>query len=747
METLADRAKARKRGVKLGITVAACPIAPGSGSIEIEVSVQQSSSQPSSDQIEEARRQVGKLAEEIAQLADMELSPADFFGEFLQRIMTAVAAPAGAVWTRTQQGNLQLQYQINMRQVGIDRTEQTRAMHDELLRQTAAKAQPALVMPHSSIGPTEGNFASPGNPTELVILMAPLLNDKNLTGLVEIWQDPNRGIEAQRGFLNFLVRMTAYAAAYSRNHQLRQMVGKEQVWVQLETFVRQIHGTLNPTEAAYLIVNEGRRLLEADRVSIAIRQPKTTVVAISGADVVEKRSNLVQLMKALFDSVIEWGEKLVFTGVKDDTLPPNVYRALDEYLAESNSKLLVVQPLIDERDTKNKAKARSALLMECFEITTNQEQQSARLEVVTKHATPALYNAAEYRRIPMRFLWMPLAKLQDGLGGKSKAIITAVAVGLVAFVLAMILIPYPLKMTAIGNLRPQELTVTYSPVPATIIAFPKHLVPGSKVAKGEPIIKLFDAELGKKINDINREIQTQESIIALANNKQGSDIDSREMTFKVEEAKIVKAYKVRERQELIDRTGAIADKPGFFEVRAPIAGIILSTDFRETLENKAVRPNEPLLKIGNVNPQAPRLGDWEIELKIPQKHIGQVLKAFKPKDDKDELDVDLLLVSEPTAKYRGKLRRDRVAFQAIADRDAHEEPEPIVRAWVRVEPRDILVDGKVQKDIPEGQQLPLHLLVSGTEVHARIRCGDRPMGYSLFYGVWEFLYEKVMFFF
>ena len=26
-----------------------------------------------------------------------------------------------------------------------------------------------------------------------------------------------------------------------------------------------------------------------------------------------------------------------------------------------------------------------------------------------------------------------------------------------------------------------------------------------------------------------------------------------------------------------------------------------------------------------------------------------------------------------------------------------------------------------------------------------IRCGDHSMGYSLFYGVWEFLYEHVVF--
>jgi hypothetical protein len=37
--------------------------------------------------------------------------------------------------------------------------------------------------------------------------------------------------------------------------------------------------------------------------------------------------------------------------------------------------------------------------------------------------------------------------------------------------------------------------------------------------------------------------------------------------------------------------------------------------------------------------------------------------------------------------------------------------------------------------------------VTGTEVVAKVRCGNHAMGYSLFYGVWEFFYEKVVFFF
>src|SRR5580700_808131 len=150
--------------------------------------------------IEQARRQINRLAEEIAHLSDSELAPSDYYGEFLQRVLQALAAPAGAVWLLTQQGNLQLQYQINMREVGLDKTKEGRESHDELLRQAVTRAQPGMLPPHAGLGPAEGNRPAPSNPTDHLILLAPILVDKQVMGLVEIWQDPHRGADAQRGF-------------------------------------------------------------------------------------------------------------------------------------------------------------------------------------------------------------------------------------------------------------------------------------------------------------------------------------------------------------------------------------------------------------------------------------------------------------------------------------------------------------------------------------------------------------------
>jgi hypothetical protein len=699
---------------------------------------------PNVDQIEQMRQQVNRLAEEIAHLSEMDLAPAEYYGEYLQRVLTCLQAPAGAVWLRTPQGNLQLQYQINMRQVGLDSSETSRQTHDELLRQAAMQGQPRLVPPQSSVGNPEQGAAVAGNPTNYFILLAPILVEKQVAGMVEVWQDPNRGSDAQRGFLQFMVRMASLASGYTRNHQLRQMVGQQQVWTQLETFARQIHASLNPTEVSYLVANEGRRLAEADRVSVAQRQGNRAVVmAVSGADVVEKRSNLVQLMRTLFDRVQVWGEKLVYSGTKDDTLPPGVNKALDAYLAESNSKLLVVLPLKDDREEKSKRPPRSALMMECFEPNAAPEQLLARLEVVGRHATSALYNAAEHRRIPMRFIWGPLAHIQDGLGGKARAIITLVGLALVALVAVLILVPYPLKMDANGILLPIGRAWVFAPVPGRVEEIKKDLATGTFVFKDQEIMRLFDLDLKDKITDLQIKILTaQNTIRVLTGNKSKENEISAKL--ELEEARAKEFAYTNQLADLMRRTNSIQGKPGEFWLKAPIKGYILTGDFRENLFNRGVKPNDPLVRIGDFNMQNRKISEWEIELKIPQKHIGQVLTAFGVADVKQELDVDFLLSSKPTQTFKGKLAWNMIAKEATPNRDDHNESDPVVLARVRVSPR-LGPDG--QPDIAPEYQIPPELLLAGTEVHSRIRCGNHAMGYSLFYGVWEFLYEKVVFFF
>jgi hypothetical protein len=694
--------------------------------------------------IEKARREINRLAEEVAHLSEMDIAPAQYYTQFLNNVLKALAAPAGAVWLVTQQGNLQLQYQVNMRDVGLDRTQEGRASHDEFLRQALTQAQPALLPPHSGLGQAEGNRPAPGNPTDYLILLAPILVDKQVAGLIEIWQDPRRGPDAQRGFLQFLVRMAGLAAGYARNNQLRQMVGQQQVWTQLESFARQIHNSLNPTEVAYLVANESRRLIECDRVSVGLRLGrKTRVEAISGADVVEKRSNLVQLMRKLFDAVLNWGEKLVYSGTKDDTLPPAVLTALDNYLAESTSKLLVVMPLRDEREAESKRPPRSALMMEAFDPSLTSEQMLARLEVVSKHAMTALYNSTEYKRIPFRFVWRPIIAVQDGLGGKTQAIIGTVMLCLLVLVLSMIFVPYPLKLEAGGQLLPIKRAYVFPPVDnCTVYEFPEVVKPGHRVTRGQELAYLFAPDWVNDITSLKAGLESaDEQIRLILQQKAQNQFSSDKMLLdtKFFDALAERNSKKAQLNQYRDLYGVDPQYPGKLSLRAPIDGVVLTPDFREKFKGATVKSSTPVLRIGTYTPGPGKnkISEWEIELKIPQKHIGQVMAAFQRLPPGSELDVDILLKSEPTTMYKGKLARSKIAAEATPNRDENNESDPVTFAWVRLS----------GKDIPENYQVPADKLVSDLAVRTRIRCGTRPMGYSLFYGVAEWIYEKIVFFF
>src|SRR5262249_51071985 len=156
---------------------------------------------------------------------------------------------------------------------GLDASEDGRAAHDELLRQAVTNPRPISLPPHSSAG-AEGQGPAPGNPTNFLLLLVPIVVDNQVAGLLEVWQAPDRHPSAIPGFIQFMMRMAEMATRYIRNNLLRTMVGQQQLWVQLEAFARSIHGSLNPVEVSYLIVNEARRLVECDRISVGVRYAK-----------------------------------------------------------------------------------------------------------------------------------------------------------------------------------------------------------------------------------------------------------------------------------------------------------------------------------------------------------------------------------------------------------------------------------------------------------------------------------------
>lgn len=669
---------------------------------------------PPAESVEHARQQLNRLIEAISRLAETAPPPDKFYPDFLHQLLGTLGVPAGAVWEATPDGGLRLCSQVNRDAIGIDHIPLARACHDELLRQVLCQRRAQVVAPDAGPAPSD---PSPANLTGHTVILSPALLDGDVAGVVEIWLVPGAEPIVQQRLLQLLVLMADFVAAYRRNLGLRQAKTQEHLWNQLEGFTRQIHSSLDPQEVAYLVAIGGRALVDCDRLSVVVRQGRQVEIeAVSGADTVERRSRQVRAMRKLSEAVLDWGERLVYRGRAEDGLPPKVRQALDAYLAESHSRVLIVAPLDDLREMGGRRPRCSALVAESFGPMAEPEPMIERLQVVARHAAPALYNAVEYRRVPLHWLWRPVSAAEEGVGGWRTVRWAALALLLVAAVGALVLVPCPLRMDAQGQLVPRERQTVFATIPGKIVQMrARH---GDRVARDQELLLMEDVELQQKVRQLEVRMEAAgDSLSALAERLNQTTNDEERHTLKLEQIK--QRYERRKAEVERDLILRQTRRPLEAAVLAPRDGTVVTFDVHEQLLGKTVKPGDPLLRIARLQ------GPWEVELHLPEASVGPVREALA-RQPGGELAVDFLLVSHPEQVYHGVLRAAGLGGETRVENNAVVLP-------ASVEIRDPALEAQLA-------QMPV-----GVEVRAKVHCGQRALGYAWFFGLWEFLHEHLFF--
>ena len=150
----------------------------------------------------------------------------------------------------------------------------------------------------------------------------------------------------------------------------------------------------------------------------------------------------------------------------------------------------------------------------------------------------------------------------------------------------------------------------YAPIPGTVKAIPPGLKSGSKVAKGQPLFVMFDYELQKQVNELQTDIDILGTKINAPAPKNADPAKNEGADpLAIEEANITRRKKIDMLKRLKERTNADLARPGFFTITAPRAGIILSTDFRESLLGRSVKSGDRLIRIGYADPNNPKPKD------------------------------------------------------------------------------------------------------------------------------------------
>ena len=679
--------------------------------------------------IEETKAQIRGLVHEISQLTKQGLEPEVFYGEFLQRVVSALAAIGGAVWIVSPEGPLRLIYQIRLReclpeeQGGADA-----ARHARLLHRVLNGNEELLVPPYS--GGTGDDQA--GNPTSHLLVLCPIRDEQRMAGVVEVFQRPTSGPASQRGYLRFLAQMCALIGDYLQSRRLRELMDWQTLFSRTEQFARTIHDSLDASTTAYTIANEGRRLVGVDRVSVALRKGRKYVVeAISGQDTMDKRANSVLLLNRLATAVCRNGEPLWYTGPTDH-LAPQIETALQAYVDEVHAKSVAVLPLrspaavrqqSEQREEEGAARVKEevpfgALIIEQIEDNRPAEAFRQSVDLVTEHSARALSNAMAYRSLFLLPLWQFLGKARWVVAVRNLPKSIAAALLVLGAIAALCLVPYRFDMKCEGELQPVLRRQVFVDTEAVVTEV--SVTTGQQVHDGDVLAKMTSTKLDMEREDLLGRIQaTMKHIQSLRRisldpraTKNPTETDRARLGGELKQQEAL--LKSLEKQRDLLRT-----KYEKLVVKSPLTGqVITSWTVLEQLRQRPVVPGNVLMTV--VDPTK----DWELILQLPEERVGHVLTAQQDSAPNEPLQVSYVLKSDPRSRRAGEIME--------IDPTAHLAGESGQTVRVRVK-----IDSQELKETAD--PLP------GITVTARIACGYRPIGYVWFHEVLEFIQAKMFF--
>jgi hypothetical protein len=275
-----------------------------------------------------------------------------------------------------------------------------------------------------------------------------------------------------------------------------------------------------------------------------------------------------------------------------------------------------------------------------------------------------------------------------------------------------------------GQFLPVDRAWVFSPMEGQIVEVNKDVKANMRVANKQDLFRVFNKELQTKFRELRYEFDEASKVYKVLDDNPKR---TPEQTLEMQKARITRDAKRAQLEELRKRVNAIPDRDGEFWIRAPMEGVILTANFGENWMNRQIRPDEPLVHIAKARPD--KVEDWELELAIPQSHIGEVRLAFAQLGVK-ELDVDILVTSAPKDTFKGRLHLDMISPVAVASSNPN-DPEPVINARVRLSPKK---DAKDILDLAKESMVPHHILLTGVQARARIVQSGKPGWVQLFNG-------------
>lgn len=662
-------------------------------------------------QVDAVKQQIRAILGELRSLAKTEVAEEEFLAQLGRRTLETTGAIGFAIWQIGAEQEVSLVNSTGRTVSGGPLDGDQMEMHTRLIRSISASGHPTLIEPEA-VSPQTGEVI---NPLPCLLLLKPL-QDSALSDqyVLELYQRAEIVPAARTGYMRYLEEIGEIFAAWRARHQLRRQSTRHGRQQRLMEFIRDIHSSLHPREVAYAAANDGRVLVGCDRLSVLRFDSRNAkVLAVSGQDDFDNRSNVIRKQQALAGAVCRGQQSIWLGGESDGELPRKLQELADDYLNESHSRTLGIVPLFSkaevtsEDNPEGKSQPREsvgAMIFEWFGQDVNRAAVSSDVQTLTDHVGRALGNAEEHHSVFLLWFWKAIGKWKWLIQAKTLPKTIAAAATALALVLFFALFPYPLNMRVEGTLQPKNQRKVYANMEGVVSRVLVNYK--SQVKAGQPLLELRNDELDYKIAgakgemaELMREI---EETTALA-------LDS---SLPAEQSGTAQARLsgLREKQTTIRQTlGSLERMASKLTVFSPIDGEVVSWDPVRELMERPVTPEDVVLVVAEMN------SDWQMELYIPDRKYGHIVDAGdKPK-------VTFFAATDPGTSYEGSIR------EIESHASDHPQRGSTVRAFADFD----------QSNSPD--------LYVGAAITAKVHCGRTSIGYAWFYEVIEFFQSRVFF--
>ena len=660
------------------------------------------------DPVAQVKARLRAVADQIKTMAGAGGPPEQFFRPFLQSLVTALHAHGGVVWD-VEGDKIRPAHVVGGEVLAPLDEPEAAALNQKLVIDSLVAEQSAAYH----------NSTEVGLPEQFTLLVIPVKANGNTVCAVEIVQRGDISPAAREGYARFVERMCQHATDFLEAKTAGESVlNTDGFWTDFESAVLDMQRYPEVKHVCGVAANDGKRLLDVQRVSVAYKRgKKTTVLASSGVDEVQKRADQTRSLGKLADEAIRFGQPVVFNG-STESFSKRMAGLIDSHVLLANSRYLMLIPLFandrrridveptdeEARRTLPKRKPIGCLIVEQLSDGNPPPDIEKRAHLLADHTAAALSNARSFARIPMYSTLRSAGALRDWFHGRKLAKLLAVLAVAAAVVTALLLVPWEYRVTADGRLMPAQQDRVFTPVDGVVTEILAQS--GQPVSKGDLLIRLENPELDAEIVALEGQIaeksQEVESLQIEVSGRFERPAERAQASARLNSAQA--ELLGLQRQLQIDQY-----KKSQLEIVAPTDGVVATFQLDQLLRGRPVNRGELLLEL--MQPDGP----WRLEVQVPEHRLGHIERGFGVKETR-RLPVKYVLATNPDTTFEGELT------------------EVATRSDVSAEAGTSVVEMHVAVDDAD---LPSKTI--GAEVTAKVETGERSLGYVLFGDVIEFL--------